>query len=100
MPTETSADANPTAQPTMRAITQRAYGSAEVLSMETVDRPTIKADEVLVEVVAAGLDRGVWHLVTGLPYLVRLMGYGFTRPKNPAGHVGARNRVLGPGEAV
>ena len=38
----------------------------------TIDRPTIAADEVLIEVAAAGLDRGVWHLMTGLPYLIRL----------------------------
>ena len=38
----------------------------------SVDVPAIAADEVLVEVHAAGLDRGVWHLMTGTPYLVRL----------------------------
>ena len=31
---------------------------------------------------AAGVDRGVWRLVTGLPYLVRLAGYGLKKPKN------------------
>jgi NADPH:quinone reductase-like Zn-dependent oxidoreductase len=67
----------------MRAVTQRAYGSADVLSIETIDRPTPKPDEVLIEVAAAGLDRGVWHLMTGLPYLVRIMGFGLARPKNP-----------------
>ena len=33
---------------------------------------------------AAGVDRGVWHIVTGLPYPIRLAGYGFRRPKRPS----------------
>ena len=32
---------------------------------------------------AAGVDRGVWHLMTGLPYPVRLAGYGLRAPKTP-----------------
>ena len=34
----------------------------------------------LVRVHAAGVDAGVWHLMTGLPYLVRIMGYAHLRP--------------------
>ena len=30
---------------------------------------------------AAGLDRGVWHIMAGLPYLIRVAGYGLRRPK-------------------
>jgi len=30
---------------------------------------------------AAGVDRGVWHVMTGLPYPIRLAGYGFRAPK-------------------
>ena len=67
----------------MRAVTQVEYGSSEILELVTIDRPTIGDDEVLIEVRAAGLDRGVWHLATGLPYLARLMGYGFRKPKQP-----------------
>lgn len=85
---------------TMRAATQRSYGTAEVLNIETIQRPTIADDEVLVEVVAAGLDRGVWHLMTGLPYLVRLMGYGFRRPKNPVPGADVAGRVVQVGSTV
>ncbi len=67
---------------TMQAIVQRTYGPADVLRADRIDRPTIGADEVLVKVHAAGLDRGTWHLMTGQPYLVRL-GFGFRAPKNP-----------------
>ena len=30
---------------------------------------------------AAGVDAGVWHLMTGLPYLIRLAGYGLRKPR-------------------
>jgi NADPH:quinone reductase-like Zn-dependent oxidoreductase len=40
-------------------------------------------DEVLVRVHAAGVDQGVWHVMAGLPYLIRLAGYGIRAPKNP-----------------
>ena len=65
----------------MRAIVQDTYGSAEVLKLAEIDRPEIGDDEVLVQVRAAGVDRGVWHVMTGLPYLIRIMGYGLRRPR-------------------
>ena len=91
---------DPTTGATMTAVTQRAYGSADVLSVETVERPTIADDEVLIEVVAAGLDRGVWHLMTGRPYLIRLMGYGPTRPKQPIPGGDGAGRVVARGDEV
>ena len=69
----------------MKAIVQDEYGSApeDVLRLEEIDRPTIGDDEVLVRVRAASVDRGTWHLMTGLPKLMRIMGFGFRRPKAP-----------------
>ncbi|MGH8823594.1 MAG: NAD(P)-dependent alcohol dehydrogenase [Jiangellaceae bacterium] len=67
----------------MKAIVQDTYGSADVLELRDIDKPEIGDDEVLVRVHAAGVDRGVWHLMTGQAYLIRLAGYGFRRPKNP-----------------
>lgn len=72
-----------TRQATMQAVSQRAYGSVEVLSFGSVAVPQVKEGEVLVRVHAAGLDRGTWHLMTGRPYLMRLMGFGFWAPKQP-----------------
>ena len=67
---------------TMKAIVQDEYGEAEdVLRLEETDRPEIGDDEVLVRVHAAGVDRGVWHLMTGLPYPIRLAGFGLRAPK-------------------
>ena len=66
----------------MRAIVQDAYGSSDVLRLTEIDLPEIAANEVLVDVAAAGMDRGTWHVMAGKPYLMRIMGFGFSRPKN------------------
>ena len=67
----------------MKAIVQETYGSADVLELRDIDRPQMADDEVLVRVRAAGVDRGVWHLMAGLPYPIRFAGYGVRAPKNP-----------------
>ena len=67
----------------MKAIVQDTYGSADVLQLRDIGKPEIAVDEVLVRVHAAGVDRGVWHLMTGLAYPIRLAGYGFRAPKTP-----------------
>ena len=67
---------------TMRAVVQDAYGSADVLRLAEIDTPDIAANEVLVRVRSAGMDRGTWHSMAGQPYLMRIMGFGFRRPKN------------------
>jgi NADPH:quinone reductase-like Zn-dependent oxidoreductase len=96
---------------TMKAIVQDAYGTEDVLEYRDIDRPAPKDDEVLVRVRAAGLDRGVWHVMTGLPYLVRVVvpTMGLGRPKVPvrgmdlAGQVeavGGRVTRFRPGDAV
>jgi NADPH:quinone reductase-like Zn-dependent oxidoreductase len=75
----------------MAAIVQDEYGSApeEVLRIAEVARPTIGDDGVLVGVRAASVDRGTWHAMAGLPYPIRLAGFGFRRPK-----------ALNPGRSV
>jgi NADPH:quinone reductase-like Zn-dependent oxidoreductase len=65
----------------MKAIVQDTYGSADVLEFREIDKPEIGDDEVLVRVHAAGVDWGVWHVMTGLPYPIRLAGYGLRAPK-------------------
>ncbi|WP_457965289.1 NAD(P)-dependent alcohol dehydrogenase [Arthrobacter sp. D1-29] len=67
----------------MKAIVQDIYGSADVLTLRDIDKPTAGDGEVLIQVRAAGVDQGVWHLMTGLPYLVRVFGYGLKKPKVP-----------------
>jgi len=66
----------------MKAIVRETYCAPEDLQFRTVDEPAIGDDDVLVQVVAAGVDQGVWHLVTGLPRSIRLAGFGVRKPKN------------------
>jgi NADPH:quinone reductase-like Zn-dependent oxidoreductase len=65
----------------VKAIVQDVYGSADVLQLRDIDKPVIGEHDVLVRVRAAGVDPSVWHLMSGLPYLVRAMGFGLRRPK-------------------
>jgi len=67
---------------TMHAVIQNRYGSADVLQYATVARPVPGEDDVLIRVRAAGLHIGDWHLMTGQPYLMRIMGFGLRAPKN------------------
>ena len=67
----------------MKAIVRDTYGSPELLELRDIDKPEIADNEILVHVHAAGVDRGVWHIMTGLPYPIRLAGYGLRAPKNP-----------------
>ena len=85
---------------TMRAAVQHSYGPADKLRVEVVDGSTIAADEVLIEVHAAGLDRGVVHLLTGTPYLVRIAGFGLTKPKQPIQGLDVAGRVVAIGADI
>ena len=100
-----------TAAGTMTAIVQDDYGTApeDVLRLAEIARPAIAADEILVRVRAASVDRGTWHLMAGLAYPMRLAGFGFRAPKasNPgrsfAGTVGSAGQEVTefkPGDEV
>jgi NADPH:quinone reductase-like Zn-dependent oxidoreductase len=67
----------------MKAVVQDVYGTADVLELREIPRPAPGKGEVLVSVRAAGVEQGVWHLMTGLPYLIRLFGFGLKKPKVP-----------------
>ena len=93
----------------MKAIVRDAYGSVDVLRHAEIDMPVAGADEVLVRVIAAGVDQGVWHVMAGTPYAMRLAGFGIRAPKNPllggdlAGRVeavGSGVTAFGPGDEV
>ncbi|WP_375766925.1 NAD(P)-dependent alcohol dehydrogenase [Archangium gephyra] len=93
---------------TMNAIVQPAYGSAEVLRFEEVERPALGEGEVLVRVHAASVCKGDVHLLTGTPYLLRL-AFGLRKPKRRiAGQemagtveaVGPNVTALKPGDEV
>jgi NADPH:quinone reductase-like Zn-dependent oxidoreductase len=85
---------------TMKAVVQDAYGSPDVLELREVDRPAAGDEEVLVRVHAAGVDQGVWHLMAGLPYLMRIAGVGLRAPKHPVRGVDVAGRVEAIGANV
>jgi len=86
--------------PLMRAVVQEAYGSVDVLRLTQIPRPVIADNEVLVQVHAAGLDRGTWHMMAGQPYLLRVIGFGFGRPKNLVPGLDVAGTVAAVGSAV
>ncbi|MCC7386578.1 MAG: NAD(P)-dependent alcohol dehydrogenase [Deltaproteobacteria bacterium] len=84
----------------MKALVQQTYGPVENLRVAELEKPTPAAKAVLIRVRAAGLDPGVWHIMTGRPYMVRLMGLGFSRPKVPVAGWDAAGVVESVGEGV
>src|SRR4051812_2936646 len=67
---------------TMKAVVQDRYSPApeDLFRVARIDRPTVGEGEVLVRVAAASVDRGTWHILAGLPYPIRLAGFGVRRP--------------------
>jgi NADPH:quinone reductase-like Zn-dependent oxidoreductase len=98
--TTTTSDTGTVPAGSMRAIIQDGYGSADTLTLRVVPTPQLESDEVLIDISAAGLDRGVWHLMAGEPYLVRLLGYGLTKPKTKIPGADVAGRVVAVGDAV
>lgn len=94
----------------MKAIVQDRYGPPEkVLELREIDPPAVGDSEVRVRVRASCVHPDVWHVVTGQPWVARLMGAGLRRPKSPvpgtdvAGIVEAVGRKVtrfGEGDAV
>lgn len=84
----------------MKAIVQDRYGSADVLKLKEIERPKVGTGDVLVRVQAAGVHQGDWHLMTGRPFLVRVMGYGLRRPKTRVRGTDVAGRVEAVGPNV
>jgi len=84
---------------TMRAITQSKYGTADTWDLDEIDYPVIGSGEVLVKVHSAGLDRGTWHLMAGMPYAMRL-GLGLHGPKTAVPGLDLSGTVVAVGTDV
>src|SRR4051812_34305639 len=89
-----------TQEKTMKAITQDTYGSADVLRLRDIEQPTPGDHEVVVKVEAAGVARGVIHVMTGEPYLIRIMGFGLRKPKSPVPGPDAAGTITATGPGV
>ena len=80
-----------------KAIVYERYGSPDVLELQEVKKPTPKENEVLVKVHAASLNAYDWHLLRADPFLVRIMGFGFLKPKHtiPGADMAGRVEAVG-----
>lgn len=81
----------------MRAVVQDVYGPPEVLRLAEIERPVPGRGQVLLKVHAAAVDAGVWHLVTGRPYLLRLAGFGVRAPRRRVPGLDAAGTVVAVG---
>ena len=75
------------------------YGSPDVLELRDIDVPEVGGGNVLLRVHAASAHIGDWHVMTGLPYLIRL-GFGLRAPKVRVRGTDVAGRVEAVGEGV
>ncbi len=83
----------------MKAILHHSYGPPDVLALARVDDPEIEKGDILVRVRAASVNPYDWHLMTGKPYLVRLVA-GLRRPRHPVRGVDVAGVVEAAGDGV
>jgi NADPH:quinone reductase-like Zn-dependent oxidoreductase len=84
----------------MKAIVQNIYGSADVLELADIDMPAVGDNDVLVSVRAASLHIGDWHVMTGLPYMLRGVGFGLRAPNVRVRGMDVAGRVESVGRSV
>lgn len=84
---------------TMRAVVQDRYGTDGVWrAVDDEPVPVPGAGRVLVRVEAAGMDRGTWHLMSGLPMIMRpFVGVRRPRTRVPGRDVAGRVVAVGSG---
>ncbi len=93
-------DPTAAATSTMRAVTLARYGTPADVTVGIRPVPEPGPDEVRVRVRAAGIDAGTLHLVTGTPYLMRVMGFGFRGPRGGRLGLAFAGDVAAVGSAV
>ena len=81
----------------MKAIVCTKYGPPDVLKLEEIQKPTPGDDEVLVEVHASSVTYSNLTLITGEPFVGRLMGFGLLKPKLkiPGSDIAGRVEAVG-----
>ncbi|MEM7343373.1 MAG: NAD(P)-dependent alcohol dehydrogenase, partial [Chloroflexota bacterium] len=92
----------------MKAFTYEVYGSPDNLTLEAIEKPTPKANELLIKIEATALNPTDWRRLRGDPFFVRL-DMGLFKPKlkiigaDIAGRVeavGSEITQFKPGDAV
>ena len=65
----------------MRAIVQDRYGHADSLRLADVEMPVPDATNLLLRVRSASVNSLDWRIMSGRPFIGRLLGFGLMRPK-------------------
>lgn len=84
----------------MKAIVRTKYGSPDILEFRELDKPVPTDNQVLIKIDAASVNPLDWHLLRGTPFLVRLMGFGFLKPKHQILGADVAGRVEAVGTSV
>ena len=84
----------------MKAIVNHRYGSPDVLNLETVQKPTPNDDQLLIKVHASSINALDWHMLRASPFIIRLTGSGFLRPKDTILGVDIAGKVEAVGKNV
>ncbi len=83
----------------MKAILWTKYGPPDVLQLEEVEKPIPQDEQVLIEVHASSINAADWRVMRN-PLLVRLVGGGLLKPKDPRIGIDVAGRVEAVGENV
>lgn len=78
----------------MRAIVQDRYGHADSLKLGDVEMPVPDATSVLLRVRSASVNALDWRVMSGRPFIGRLLGFGLTRPKRRIRGIDVAGEVL------
>jgi len=72
-----------TGEPHMKAVVYTNYGSPDVLEIRDIKKPVPNDDQILIKVRAASINPLDWHFMEGTPYIMRAIGVGLRKPKDP-----------------
>ena len=89
-----------TGEPHMKAVVYTDYGSPDVLEIRDVKKPVPNDDQVLIKVRAASINPLDWHFMEGTPYIMRAIGVGLRKPKDPRLGVDMSGQVEAVGKNV
>jgi NADPH:quinone reductase-like Zn-dependent oxidoreductase len=78
----------------MKAVVQDRYGKADSLKFGDAETPVPDATSVLVRVRSASVNSLDWRLMSGRPIILRLLGFGLTRPKRRIRGVDVAGEVI------
>jgi NADPH:quinone reductase-like Zn-dependent oxidoreductase len=67
----------------MKGWVHRCYGGPDIVQYEELPKPVAADDEIIVKVHAASVNPLDWHYMRGKPYVMRMLGSGVGRPKDP-----------------